>query len=101
MRAVTPKDKAIKAFHPDLPDEDERFDPLNLDQNDSTRKARENNGNPKAGTSSERFEGFIASEIVLQSRVFYGVRRTNVGAVGTFSRSPACALIRLRMMRRL
>src|ERR1700730_6450230 len=32
MRATTPKDKATKAFHPDLPEEDERFDPINLDK---------------------------------------------------------------------
>jgi hypothetical protein len=32
MRAATPKDKATKAFHPDLPDKEARFDPLNLEE---------------------------------------------------------------------
>jgi hypothetical protein len=32
MRAATPKDKATKAFHPDLPEEDAWFDPINLEK---------------------------------------------------------------------
>jgi hypothetical protein len=32
MRAATPKDKATKAFHPDLPEEDAWFDPTNLEK---------------------------------------------------------------------
>jgi hypothetical protein len=32
MRAATPKDKATKAFHPNLPDKDAWFDPINLDK---------------------------------------------------------------------
>jgi hypothetical protein len=31
-RAATPKDKATKAFHPDLPEEDAWFDPINLEK---------------------------------------------------------------------
>jgi hypothetical protein len=32
VRAATPKDKATKAFHPDLPEEDAWFDPINLEK---------------------------------------------------------------------
>jgi hypothetical protein len=32
MRAATPKDKATKAFHPDLPEEDAWFDPMNFEE---------------------------------------------------------------------
>jgi hypothetical protein len=55
MRAVTPKDKAIKAFHPDLPDEDERFDPLNLDQE---RLNEEGEGKQRRSESWHAFRTF-------------------------------------------
>jgi hypothetical protein len=32
MRAATPKNKATKAFHPNLPDKDAWFDTLNLEK---------------------------------------------------------------------
>jgi hypothetical protein len=32
MKDATPKDKATKAFHPDLPDEDAWFVPINLEK---------------------------------------------------------------------
>jgi hypothetical protein len=32
MSAAKPKEKATKAFHPDLPAEDAWFDPINLEE---------------------------------------------------------------------
>jgi hypothetical protein len=32
MSAAKPKEKGTKAFHPDLPDEDVWFDPINLER---------------------------------------------------------------------
>jgi hypothetical protein len=32
MSRAKPKEKATKAFHPDLPAEDARFDPINLEK---------------------------------------------------------------------
>jgi hypothetical protein len=41
MRAATPSKKATKAFHPDLPDEDTWFDPLNLEKKERTNEEAE------------------------------------------------------------
>jgi hypothetical protein len=43
MRASTPKDKATKAFHPDLPEEDAWFDPINLEKERLTEEDEEKN----------------------------------------------------------
>jgi hypothetical protein len=43
MRAATPKDKATKAFHPDLPEEDRWFDPVNLEKEQVTEEDAEKN----------------------------------------------------------
>jgi len=41
MRAATPSKKATKTFHPDLPDEDAWFDPLNLEKERINEEAEE------------------------------------------------------------
>jgi hypothetical protein len=43
MRAATPKDKATKAFHPGLPEEDRWFDPINLEKERLTEEDEEKN----------------------------------------------------------
>jgi hypothetical protein len=55
MRATTPKDKATKAFHPDLPEEDAWFDPINLEKK---RLKVEDGGKNRQIESWHSFETF-------------------------------------------
>ena len=55
MRAATPKDKATKAFHPDLPEEDAWFDPIILEKE---RLDEEDAGKNRQIESWHSFETF-------------------------------------------
>jgi hypothetical protein len=52
MRAATQKDKATKAFHPDLPDKDAWFNALNLEKK---RFSEEDEGKKR---QTERWHSF-------------------------------------------
>ena len=43
VRAATRKYKATKAFHPDLPEKDAWFDPINLEKERLTEEDKEKN----------------------------------------------------------
>jgi hypothetical protein len=55
MSAPKPKEKATKAFHPDLPEEDAWFDPINLEKE---RLDEEDEGKNRQIESWHSFETF-------------------------------------------
>jgi hypothetical protein len=52
MRGATPKDKATKEFHPDLPAEDAWFDPIN------SEKERLNEDDEEKNRQTESWHSF-------------------------------------------
>jgi len=72
MSAAKPKDKATKAFHPDLPEEDARFDPINLEKERLNEEDEGQNRKPKAGIPLGRFEALSPRGVGVKSRTCGG-----------------------------